>query len=59
MELVWDAGFKRAYRKRIAPDQQLADRFSDAITRFVADPFDPRLRTHKLTGKLQGYWALQ
>lgn len=24
---------------------------------FRKDPFDSRLKTHKLTGKLQGYWA--
>jgi addiction module RelE/StbE family toxin len=25
---------------------------------FLENPFDPRLRTHKLTGKLEGFWAL-
>jgi addiction module RelE/StbE family toxin len=24
---------------------------------FSENPFDPRLRTHKLTGKLEGLWA--
>lgn len=24
---------------------------------FKKNPFDPRLKTHKLSGKLQGYWA--
>ena len=23
----------------------------------MADPFQPRLKTHKLKGDLQGYWA--
>ena len=57
MELVWDASFKRAYRKRIAPNKHLAGRFEEAMALFVLDPFEPRLRTHKLTGKLHGYWA--
>ena len=24
---------------------------------FFANPFDPRLKTHRLTGKLKGLWA--
>lgn len=27
------------------------------LRRFAADPRDPLLRTHKLTGELAGYWA--
>lgn len=57
MELIWDAAFKRSYRKRIAPNAQLVRRFRSALELFVHDPFDPRLRTHKLTGQLSGYWA--
>ena len=28
-----------------------------ALRRFAADPKDPLLRTHKLSGELAGYWA--
>jgi mRNA-degrading endonuclease YafQ of YafQ-DinJ toxin-antitoxin module len=28
-----------------------------ALRRFVANPQDPLLRTHKLKGELAGYWA--
>ena len=28
-----------------------------ALRRFVADPQDPLLRTHKLNGDLDDYWA--
>ena len=27
------------------------------LRRFAADPKDPLLRTHELTGDLEGYWA--
>ena len=57
IELIWDTGFKRAYKKRIAPDPSLRDRFWDAIEHFVSDPFAHVLRTHKLTGKLSGCLA--
>ncbi len=58
IELVWDAGFKRSYKKRVAPDAVLKQRFWDALELFVHDPFAHELRTHKLTGKLSSYWAL-
>lgn len=28
-----------------------------ALRRFAADPMDPFLRTHKLKGDLEAYWA--
>ncbi len=28
-----------------------------ALRRFAADPLDPLLRTHKLKGELDAYWA--
>lgn len=55
--LVWDAGFKRAYKKRISQDRKMKERFWDALELFVADPFATELKTHALTGKLQGHHA--
>ena len=55
--LVWDAGFKRSYKKRIASDGQLKKRFWDALEQFTSDPFATPLKTHRLTGKLSGCWA--
>lgn len=57
IKLVWDAGFKRSYKKRVARDPLLKERFWDALELFVADPFANELRTHKLTGNLHGCWA--
>ena len=57
IKVSWDQGFKRAYRKKVKNDAELKDRFWDAAEMFVKDPFNPRLRTHKLTGKLEGLWA--
>jgi len=56
-ELVRSATFVRAARKylRRHPDQA-ADLF-EAITQLTEDPFQPSLRTHKLTGTLVGSWA--
>ena len=57
IRLTWDRGFKRIYKKKVKHDQGLKKRFWDAIELFSKDPFDYRLRTHKLTGKLEGLWA--
>ncbi len=51
IQLVWDAGFKRAYKKRISSDALLKRRFWDALEQFEGDPFSAELRTHPLTGK--------
>jgi len=57
IEVFWDQGFKRAYRKKVKNDAELKERFWDAMEMFAKDPFHPRLRTHKLTGRLEGLWA--
>ena len=57
IELVWDTGFKRSYKKRVGDDDMLRRRFWDALERFATDPFAHELRTHKLTGKLGHCWA--
>jgi addiction module RelE/StbE family toxin len=57
IKVSWDQGFKRAYRKKVKNDAELKGKFWDAMEIFEKDPFNPRLRTHKLTGKLEGLWA--
>ena len=54
---VWDEGFKRSYRKRIKDDPHLKKKFWEKMEIFLENPFFPRLRTHKLSGKLAGQWA--
>jgi toxin HigB-1 len=57
IKISWDRGFKRVYRKKIKKDDELKNRFWEAAEIFEKDPFNSRLRTHKLTGKLEGLWA--
>jgi addiction module RelE/StbE family toxin len=57
IKLSWGQGFKRVYRKKVKNDSELKGRFWDAVEMLVKDPFHPRLRTHKLTGRLEGLWA--
>jgi len=55
---VWDEAFKRSYRKRIKKNLELRKRFWRRMEQFLSSPFSPQLRTHKLSGKLEGQWPL-
>lgn len=57
IKVSWGQGFKRLYQKEVKNDAELKVRFWDAMEIFAKDPFHPRLRTHKLTGRLEGLWA--
>ena len=46
--------FQRSFKK-LPP--ALKERVIQRLALFSADPFDPRLRTHKLKGKLQHCWS--
>ena len=57
IRVTWDQGFKRIYKKKVKNNQELKKRFWDAMEIFLKEPLNPRLRTHKLSGKLEGFWA--
>ncbi len=57
IKLIWDQGFKRAYKKKIKNNDEYKNKFWDALNLFVTDPFNPLLKTHKLSGKLKGLWV--
>ena len=54
MEIIYSTKFFREYKrlplniKKLAEKRQLI---------FLKNPFDPRLKTHRLTGKLKDYWS--
>ena len=58
IKVYWDQGFKKTYRKRVKNEPLLKKKFWTVLEIFSKDPFEPRLRTHKLSGKLEGLWAL-
>ena len=57
IKLVWDNSFKRSYKKRVGHNNQLKKKFWETLGLFTSNPFDTRLKTHKLTGKLDGLWS--
>jgi mRNA-degrading endonuclease YafQ of YafQ-DinJ toxin-antitoxin module len=57
IEVALAPSFSRAFRKRIQGQGPAEERFWERLQWFTNDPFDPRLRTHKLSGKLKDAWA--
>ncbi len=55
MLIHYTSAFKRMFRK-LAQEQQ--ERVILALQLFNVDPFDPRLRNHKLKGSKQGVRSL-
>lgn len=56
-QLVWSKTFLRAYKSAIRRHPHLKADIEPVLRLIVEDPFDPRLRTHKLKGQLGGTWA--
>ncbi|MEG4801432.1 hypothetical protein QUB63_16225 [Microcoleus sp. ARI1-B5] len=57
MEVSFSSSFKRAFKKRIKGNADLEARFWQKLEQFTIDPFDPSLKTHKLSGKLNDLWS--
>jgi len=53
IKIIWDEGFKRKYKKIIKNNFNLREKFWELTYLFEKEPFDNRLKTHKLTGKLK------
>ena len=49
--------FKRAYSKLIKNNKYLEELFINRLETFINNPFDPLLKTHKLSGKLSETWS--
>jgi addiction module RelE/StbE family toxin len=56
-EITFSSSFKRAFKKRIGRQKDLEEKFWQRVEIFRNDPFDLRLRTHKLSGDLREYWS--
>ena len=55
--LNWSSSYKRAFNKITKKDTHLKDRILCAMNLLQQEPFQPRLKTHKLKGILDGSWA--
>lgn len=58
-QLVWTKTFVRAYKRNIQRHPSLVTDIEEALTLLVQDPFNPKLRSHKLKGKTIGSVGVQ
>jgi addiction module RelE/StbE family toxin len=56
MEVSFSESFKRAFRKRVK-STEIESEFWNRLELFINDPFDSKLKTHKLSGKLKDLWS--
>ncbi len=56
-KLAWHNSFRRAFNRCTENNPALRGKVLDVLKRMAENPFDPRLRTHKLHGRLEGLWA--
>ena len=56
--LATTAFFDRRARKFLTKHPDLRPRFAETLAQLATDPFEPSLRLHPLTGKLQGMQAV-
>ena len=54
MDIIYTAEFMRQYKK-LPRDVKIGAVKKETI--FKKNPFDPRLKAHKLEGKLKNFWA--
>jgi mRNA-degrading endonuclease YafQ of YafQ-DinJ toxin-antitoxin module len=55
--LVRSATFIRAAKKAVKKQPQLIEEIRTSLGLLAANAFHPKLKTHKLKGKLEGSWA--
>jgi mRNA interferase YafQ len=55
--LAWESSFRRAFKRQIRKNPALQDRILEVLAQLAEDPFHPALRSHKLSGQLEGLWA--
>jgi mRNA-degrading endonuclease YafQ of YafQ-DinJ toxin-antitoxin module len=56
-ELIRTSAFVRAAKRHLKSRPKLRDDVKSALELLQEDAFDPRLKTHKLTGNLKGVCA--
>ncbi|MCP4396562.1 MAG: type II toxin-antitoxin system mRNA interferase toxin, RelE/StbE family [bacterium] len=58
-EISFSSSFKRAFKKYVKNRSDSETTFWKVVEIFTVDPFDARLKTHKLSGKLKDLWSFR
>ena len=57
IETGFSSSFRKSFKTRIEQDEKLQLKFWRRLDKFCEDPFDPVLKTHKLSGELKELWS--
>lgn len=57
MILIVDKSFKRAFKRLVKKNPKLEEKVLRVLELLADDPFTPSLKSHKLTGQLEGFWS--
>lgn len=57
MKVTFSPSFKRAFKKKVKGRIEIENKFWNCTRIFIRNPFDKRLKTHKLSGKLKDLWS--
>jgi len=57
VKVSFSSSFKKAFQKRIEGNKSKEKKFFKKLEKFMEDPFDKSLKTHKLSGKLKDIWS--
>ena len=57
MKVAFSSSFKRAYKKRIKGQKEKEEAFFKKMEIFIHEPYNPQLRTYKLSGQLKDLWS--
>lgn len=56
-ELQWDSSFIKAFTRKTKSNVVIKSKIIDSLQLLEENPFNPKLRTHKLQGILKGLYA--
>ena len=56
-KIAFSSSFKRIFKKLFKNRPEIEEQFWKKVDIFIENPFDKRLKTHKLSGRLSGVWS--
>ena len=56
-ELAWDNSFKRSFKRLTKNNNDLKSKIIETLELLQENPYNPKLKTHKLQGKLKNLFA--
>jgi len=57
IEIAFTPAFKRSFKKKIKERPEIESIYWEKVSIFIQNPFDNKLKTHKLSGKLRFLWS--